>query len=354
MQPEGGFPSKSLDAQRDIWQTLPRPDHFLQSMSPPRQPAQVSQIQEAARLPSLTGIHYQPRQTETFQYGLQEAPRSIAEMPRFSVTESYPHPRPIFVQQSNSYSSAGPSPQTSPDHLTSFGKAAQLQPPQAQTQSGAQSPYSPHGVDSSISPALRPWDVQQRRPLSEPPFRPFESMPRTGYESSALPSPITSVRSLNRPGESMSRNSSFQGFNETPILPQTQTSMQPHPMQPYQNSRKRRSDSSEDEGDDGGSLVKWKQTHLDTLVRMKNEGSKWSDIASTLNNGKSANACRKMYAKVIKDRDVWTPELDQALKTLYRQKREAFWSDIGHELNTNWHEVEARVIALGLGAVRHH
>jgi uncharacterized protein YhfF len=150
----------------------------------------------------------------------------------------------------------------------------------------------------------------------------------------------------------MSRNSSLQGFSDTPAF--SGTPLPPPPPStslPY--SRKRRSDSSEDEGEDGSSLVKWKQVHLDLLVRMKNEGSKWSDIASALNNGKSANACRKMYAKVIKDRDVWTPELDQALKQLYRQKREAFWTDIAQELNTNWHDVEARVIALGLGAVRH-
>lgn len=40
----------------------------------------------------------------------------------------------------------------------------------------------------------------------------------------------------------------------------------------------------------------------------------------------------------MKGKEVWTPALDQELKTLYRARREIIWTPIASKLGLDWYE----------------
>lgn len=98
----------------------------------------------------------------------------------------------------------------------------------------------------------------------------------------------------------------------------------------------------------GHNTLKWSQSDLNTLKELKRDGKKWIHIARSLNNGKSANACRKMYQKTERTAFTWTDELDTLLKREYNVYAPHMWQLVASTLGVPWRTVELRAINLGL------
>lgn len=69
---------------------------------------------------------------------------------------------------------------------------------------------------------------------------------------------------------------------------------------------------------------------------MVNISGAMSDLGEANETGKTPAACRKMYAKIMKGRELWSPALDAKLKALYRAEREKLWTPIAQQLGKEW------------------
>jgi hypothetical protein len=105
-----------------------------------------------------------------------------------------------------------------------------------------------------------------------------------------------------------------------------------------------------------GQSAPWTEEDDRTLLDAKSKGLGWNDIHMRYFPGKSGNACRKRYERVIQKakQTNWTDERVRMVMATYDQpsNREAFWTKIAQQVGeSNWEEVE-RVVCLILTASR--
>ena len=82
------------------------------------------------------------------------------------------------------------------------------------------------------------------------------------------------------------------------------------------------------------------------LLQARQKGLNWQPIASQHFPGKTANACRKRFERLIQQRnaaDSWDVAKVGSLAKAYMEVREQMWEVLAERIGEKWTNVEAKV-----------
>jgi hypothetical protein len=89
----------------------------------------------------------------------------------------------------------------------------------------------------------------------------------------------------------------------------------------------------------------WKPEEDRRLLDEKARGARWNDIRQRYFPGKTGNACRKRYERLIQRRseDDWDTEKFELLAMKYLELRREMWYKLALSVDAPWEQVEKKV-----------
>lgn len=89
----------------------------------------------------------------------------------------------------------------------------------------------------------------------------------------------------------------------------------------------------------------WTSNEDDVLISARRRGEGWSQIHEKYFPGKSANACRKRYERLVHKQksDDWDDARLERLAIGYRELREEIWRPLAERTGEKWEHVEKAV-----------
>ena len=98
--------------------------------------------------------------------------------------------------------------------------------------------------------------------------------------------------------------------------------------------------------DDRQASTSWSPDSDEVLLRARQQGLNWQPIANEYFPGKTANACRKRYERLVEKRnaaDSWDGAKINHLAKAYIEVREQMWSMLADRIGEKWQTIEAKV-----------
>ncbi|KAL8714878.1 MAG: hypothetical protein Q9220_001391 [cf. Caloplaca sp. 1 TL-2023] len=89
----------------------------------------------------------------------------------------------------------------------------------------------------------------------------------------------------------------------------------------------------------------WSSSSDEQLMRARQQGLNWANIAATYFPSKTPNACRKRHERLMEKRNVigsWDEARMGEVAKVYGNVREKMWKMVAEQVNEKWNVVESK------------